>query len=270
MYLSVTRSTRRACSKKKRRRVLTTTRTTRRERTVRNLLFVARNLLFAISASWRAWPASGLRAIRRRARARRRGCVVANDLDPSAIEAIKRNKAFNAAHGAGGGGADGQGHLSRPRRAHGDDAAREDVRRRRPGPVRHALNASGRRRAGGGRRRLAVRHRHGHGGAVRKQRRGVLDQVRVVPVAGEVLPRAGGESFAQRGGCRGGAVQKAHRPGVQRAHRLLRAMLCVRVYSSAKDAKLAPTKVSYAIPVRRVATRSSSSPWARRPRSTTR
>ena len=44
--------------------------------------------------------ASGLRAIRYARELEDVGCVVANDLDPSAIEAIKRNKAFNAAHGA--------------------------------------------------------------------------------------------------------------------------------------------------------------------------
>tara|TARA_B110000971_G_scaffold160959_1_gene164533 strand:+ start:3741 stop:5762 length:2022 start_codon:yes stop_codon:yes gene_type:complete len=42
--------------------------------------------------------ASGLRAIRYARELTDVGCVVANDLDPSAIEAIKRNKEFNAAH----------------------------------------------------------------------------------------------------------------------------------------------------------------------------
>jgi tRNA (guanine26-N2/guanine27-N2)-dimethyltransferase len=42
--------------------------------------------------------ASGLRAIRYARELKDVGCVVANDLDPSAIEAIKRNKEFNAKH----------------------------------------------------------------------------------------------------------------------------------------------------------------------------
>ena len=43
--------------------------------------------------------ASGLRAIRYARELENIGCVVANDLDPNAIGAMKRNKAFNAAHG---------------------------------------------------------------------------------------------------------------------------------------------------------------------------
>jgi len=42
--------------------------------------------------------ASGLRAIRYARELEELGCVVANDLDPSAVAAIKRNVAFNAAH----------------------------------------------------------------------------------------------------------------------------------------------------------------------------
>ncbi len=42
--------------------------------------------------------ASGLRAIRYARELQNIGCVVANDLDPNAIEAIKRNKEFNAKH----------------------------------------------------------------------------------------------------------------------------------------------------------------------------
>ena len=44
--------------------------------------------------------ASGLRAIRYARELDDVGCVVANDLDPTAIDAIKRNKEFNAGHGA--------------------------------------------------------------------------------------------------------------------------------------------------------------------------
>jgi len=44
--------------------------------------------------------ASGLRAIRYSRELDNVGCVVANDLDPAAIEAIARNKEFNARHSA--------------------------------------------------------------------------------------------------------------------------------------------------------------------------
>lgn len=44
--------------------------------------------------------ASGLRAIRYARELDEVGCVVANDLDPTAIDAIKRNKEFNAGHSA--------------------------------------------------------------------------------------------------------------------------------------------------------------------------
>mmetsp|Transcript_14750 Transcript_14750/g.63329 ORF Transcript_14750/g.63329 Transcript_14750/m.63329 type:complete len:398 (-) Transcript_14750:108-1301(-) len=141
--------------------------------------------------------------------------------------------------------------MPRPGRAYGDDAAREDVRCRGPGPVRHALHAAGRRRAGGRGRRVAVRHRDGHGGALREQRRGVLDQVRFVPVTRQVLPRASRSRVAQRDRRRCGQVQTTHRPDVERAHRLLRAVLRARVLvRKGRQARAHESVVR--VPVRRV------------------